>query len=140
MADGDDVTSRCLEDRGFLFDSPDTEDSGLWLVDDRRTEERARRAVVRDRERATGHFVWRELSLAALVCKASYLLSDACQAQLVGITDDGYDEVAIRQGYGHTDVDVLTLDDVVPIDSCIDAGEVLQRTGYRFDDGRHVRQ
>ena len=35
---------------------------------------------------------------------------------------------------------MLTLDDVVPIDSCINAGEVLQCTGYRFDDGRHVRQ
>ena len=78
--------------------------------------------------------------LRLLSARASYLLSDTSQAQLVGITDDGYDEVAIGQGYSHTDVGVLTLDDVVSIDSCIDAGEVLQCTGHRFDDGRHVRQ
>ena len=98
------------------------------------------RAVVRDRERATGHFVWRELSLAALVCKASYLLSDTCKAQLVGITDDGHDEVTIRQGYSHPDVTCLPLDDVVSINSCIDAGKSFSARATASMTGDHIRQ
>ena len=140
VADGDDVTSWSFEDRGFLFDRPDAEDGRLRLVDDRGTEERARGAVVRDGEGTARHLVWGELTLATLVGKESYLLCDAGEAELIGITDDGHDEVAIGKGNSHTYVDVLTLDDVIAIDRCIDAREVLECACYGLDDRGHISE
>ena len=83
-----------------LLDGPDPEDGHLRLVDDRRAEEAAEDAGVRDGEGPALHLLDLELLRARAVGEVVHGAGEAEHVLLVGVVDDGHDEAPV-EGHRH---------------------------------------
>jgi len=96
-----------------LFDgSTDTEDGGLWRVDDGVEGFDAPRSEVGDGDGAAVKFVWLELFLASANGHVLDLAGDLEEGFLLGVLHDWGDE-AVFYGDGNGNSDVSELNDVV---------------------------
>src|SRR5215470_2399810 len=82
------VVDRADHDLAVLDDRPvargvDAEDRALRRVDDRRREHRAEYAAVRDRERAAGQLLDRELAVLGALAEIADLLLDLRERELI---------------------------------------------------------
>src|SRR6185369_15576489 len=77
------VAVGCSHDFGLFFNLADTENCQLRLVDDRRSEQAAEHAWVRDREGAAGHFVGFQLLGPGAVSKIICSACESGNAQIV---------------------------------------------------------
>ena len=108
----------------------------LRVVDDRRGDERAEHAAVRDRERAAGEIIHRELAVARALRHVRDLARDLEHAFRVRVLDVRYDEPLVgcdRDAHVH----VVLVDDRVAVDLGVDDGIRLERHACRAHEERH---
>ena len=95
------------------------ENADLRIVDDRRRDERAEHAAVRDRERAAGEVVHRQLAVARALGDRRDVARDLEHALAVGVLDVRHDEPGVgRDGDAH--VHIMLVDDRVAVDLRVD--------------------
>mmetsp|Transcript_22640 Transcript_22640/g.38841 ORF Transcript_22640/g.38841 Transcript_22640/m.38841 type:complete len:209 (+) Transcript_22640:151-777(+) len=125
-----------VDDHRTLVDGVHAQDGRLGGVDNRGGEEGAEHPPVGDGEGAAGHVVDGELVVLRLLPQIKDALLYVGEGEGVAVAEDGYDEAAGR-GHRHRDVHIVTVNDVVAVDDCVDIGEVLKRDGGGLDEGGH---
>ena len=121
---------------GRSCDFVHAEDAALGRIEDRRAEERAVNAAVRDREDAALQILDLDLPLARFHRVIGEIPLDFGEAFLIGIANDRHDEAALGAD-GDADVEVMVLNEVIAIDPAIDRGAALERGDGGFDEKRH---
>src|SRR6185503_21338482 len=119
-ANADEVVAvGCSHDFGPFFNLADTENCQLRLVDDRRSEQAAEHAWVRDREGAAGHFVGFQLLGPGAVSKIICSACESGNAQIVSAFDYGNNQTPVECD-GHPEIDVLLVNDLLAIYLCVE--------------------
>jgi hypothetical protein len=80
------------DDDRALHDGTRAQDGDLRLVDDRRVEQRAAAAGVRQGERATGEFVRADLARARAVGEIGDLAGQSGEVEIARVVDDRYEQ------------------------------------------------
>ncbi len=106
-------------DRSFL-DGADGEDGYLRLVDDRGAHETAEGSDVGQGEGAALGIFRPQFALARIVGKGIDLAGQTGEVELIGVADDGDDEVAGGKGGSHPDIDILFEDDLIAVEGAVD--------------------
>ncbi len=112
------------------------EDAGLGRIQDRRREERAVDAAVRNGEGAAGKVVEAELAVPGLAGELADRLLDAGEAHVLRIAQDRHDEPLLRADRD-ADVVVVLKDDLVAVDLGVDRRHVAQALDRRLHEERH---
>ena len=113
------------------------QDRHLRLVDDRQRHGRAERPRVRDRERAAGDLVGRQLLRPGPCRQVADLTGDGAQPLAVGLPDDRHHQALEVEVDGDPEVDVVVDDQLVLAERGVDLGVL----GDGVDDGpRDERQ
>ena len=94
-ADRDDIAAVVADDNRALDDTPGAEDRHLWLVDDRRIEERAAAAGVGEGEGPSGELVRRHAIGAGPVGEVGDAPSEPRDTEVTRIPHDGHEQSAI---------------------------------------------
>ena len=95
------------------------EDSALRRVQDRRAQERAVNAAIRDRENAALQVFDFDFPFARLGCVIGNVALEIGETFLVGVADHGHDQAALGAD-GDADVEVIVLNEVVAFDPAVD--------------------
>src|SRR5690606_3287813 len=119
-----------------LDDVVHAEDGRLWRVDDRRRHHRTEGAAIGDGEGATGHLFDGQLAVTRLLTEGGNAVLDLCEAHQFGIAQYRYHQATVT-GYGHADVLVAVVDDIVAIDRGIHGRKALERLDRGLDEERH---
>ncbi len=113
-----------------------TEDGGLWVVDDGRAQHGAIDASVRDREDTAFEVAHLDLAIAGGFRVAQDITFNFGKALLVAITQHRHHEALIGT-HGDADVVVVLGDDFVTLDTCVDLWDGLQRMRDRLRKEGH---
>ena len=97
MAYSDRVAFRCFNDSRFLFYITDTQDGYLRLIDDRSGKEVLECTEVSDRESSSLYIIRRKFIGTCFIGQRIDGNGKAVQIQLVGITYDRDNQVAVIQ-------------------------------------------
>ena len=105
---------RIVDDHRTLFDIADAEDRDLRLVDDRHSEQGTEHARVGNRECAAGHLFGFQLFRAGARRKIGDGAAEAEEIPFAGVLDHRHDQPPV-ESHGHTEIDVLVIDDIFAV-------------------------
>src|SRR5271165_3309895 len=121
---------------GPVLDRVQAQDGALGGVDDRRRQEGAEGAPVRDREDAALEVGERYPAVAGLASRVRYRLLDRGQAEAVAVADNRDHQPALRRDR-HAYVIEVVLHQRVAIDLGVDRRHLLQGLDHRLHEERH---
>src|SRR5690606_2496465 len=116
------------------------QDRDLRLVDDRRGDQRAERAVVRDRIRAAREIVGFQASLTGPTCDLVDRLRELRDGQRLGLPDHWRDEALGAEIDGDREVHVRVQHERVTLDARVQVRKLAERLAYRARDERQIGQ
>src|SRR5690606_6624161 len=122
-----------------LLDLVHTQNGGLRRVYDRRGQQRTEYATVGDGEGTAGHLFHGQLAVTRLATELGDGTLDLGQVHELGVTQYRNHQATIT-GYGHADILIAVVDDVLAIDRGVHLGETLERLGGSLDEEGHEAQ
>lgn len=134
LSDSDDVAVFRFDDGRFFSDSAYGHDSYLGLVNDGRAHDITEGSDVGEGEGATLNFVWFELVDSGAVGEVVDGFGQAGEVELVGVFNYGHDEVAGRQGCGHSDINFFFYDNAGAVHRHVDEGKIADGFSDGFDE------
>src|SRR5690606_20892107 len=95
--------------------------------------------AVGDGEGAAGHLLHGQLAVTRLAAELGDGALDLGQVHELGVTQYRNHQAAIT-GYGHADILIAVVDDVLAVDRSVHLGETLERLGGSLDEEGHEAQ
>src|SRR5688572_18342679 len=114
------VAIRSFYYRWFFQDSSNSNNSYLWLHNNRCTHHIAKRSYIRDRKGSAGQIIRLKSVIARALYEVIYNLCKSGEIQLVSVSDDGNNKVSRWQRNSNAYVDILLLYDLISVDLDVD--------------------
>src|ERR1700722_2226397 len=129
--DGDRIVAVLIgDDQWLLGNAANPHDGGVWLIDDRQTEDGAELAGIRDGECRALNVLGLQFLAAGALAKIRDAPLQAEEVEVSGVFQGGHNESPIKS-HGNSDIDLAMVADVIAFQKRVDNRPLLQT-----DDGR----